>query len=58
MQSATDVDPDNEIVWFLRAEFLRRAPQGRKPAIAACRKSLELEPGFLPAKALLETLLK
>jgi hypothetical protein len=31
MQSATDVDPDNEIVWFLRAEFLRRAPQGRKP---------------------------
>jgi tetratricopeptide (TPR) repeat protein len=58
MQSATDVDPDNEIVWFLRAEFLRRAPQGRKGAIAACRKSLELEPGFLPAKALLETLLK
>ncbi|HEX6810108.1 MAG TPA: serine/threonine-protein kinase [Planctomycetota bacterium] len=56
MESATRVDPNNAIVWFFRADFLRRAP-GRTPqAIAACKKALELDPGFTPAKNLLAEL--
>ena len=56
MESATRVDPDNAIVWFFRADFLRRSP-GRTPqAIAACKKALELDPAFTPATTLLEEL--
>jgi hypothetical protein len=56
MESAAQVDPRNEVVWYLTAEFLRRTPQGKEPAIAACRKTLELQPDFAPARRLLEEL--
>jgi tetratricopeptide (TPR) repeat protein len=56
MESATRVDPDNAIVWFFRADFLRRGPGRKAQAIAACKKALELDPGFTPAKDLLAEL--
>jgi Tfp pilus assembly protein PilF len=56
MESATRVDPDNPIVWFFRADFLRRSPGRNAQAIAACKKALELDPGFAPAQELLAEL--
>ena len=58
MQSATEVDPDNEVVWYFAADFLRRTPTGRSEAIAACRKALALQPRFAPAQQLLDELTK
>ena len=56
MESATRVDPDNAIVWFFRADFLRRSPGRNAEAIAACKKALELDPSFTPAENLLAEL--
>ncbi len=56
MESAPRVDPDNAVAWFFRAHFLSYTPDGAKEAIAACRKALELDPGFTPAKTLLAEL--
>jgi tetratricopeptide (TPR) repeat protein len=56
MESATRVDPDNAVVWFFRADFLRRSPGRNAQAIAACTKALELDPDFTPAKNLLAEL--
>ncbi|HZN40328.1 MAG TPA: hypothetical protein VFD82_16095 [Planctomycetota bacterium] len=56
MESATRVDTDNAVVWSFRADFLRRSPGRNADAIAACKKALELAPGFTPAKNLLAEL--
>jgi len=52
MESATRVDPDNAVVWFYRAEFLKRSPGRQAEAIAACEKALALDPAFTPAAKL------
>jgi len=56
MESATRVDPESSITWFFRADYLRRAPGRKEKAIEACNKALELDPGFTPARKLLEEL--
>jgi serine/threonine protein kinase len=56
MESATAVDPDNAIVWYYRADFLRRSPGGKAQAIEACKKALALDPSFTPAQELLDEL--
>jgi serine/threonine protein kinase len=56
VESAVQVDPDNPLVWYFRADFLRRTPNGTKNAIAACRKALELDRTFTPAQELLDEL--
>jgi tetratricopeptide (TPR) repeat protein len=56
MESATRVDPDNAVVWYFRADFLRRSPGRGAQAIEACKKALELDPSFTPAATLLEQL--
>ncbi|HEU4420511.1 MAG TPA: hypothetical protein VFT55_16355, partial [Planctomycetota bacterium] len=56
MESATRVDPESAMTWFFRGDYLRRAPGGNAKAIDACKKALELDPGFAPARKLLEEL--
>jgi tetratricopeptide (TPR) repeat protein/predicted Ser/Thr protein kinase len=56
MESATACEPENGLVWFLRADYLRRVPGASDGAKAACKKALELEPGLLPAQSLLTEL--
>jgi tetratricopeptide (TPR) repeat protein len=58
MATATEVEPNNALVWFLRADFLRRTPQREDDAKAACRRALALEPGLVPAQNLLRELEK
>jgi tetratricopeptide (TPR) repeat protein len=56
MESATEVEPDNGLVWFLRGDYLRRTPNGKAAAVQACRKALELDPHLAPAQAMLREL--
>lgn len=58
LQAATEVEPDNELVWFYKADFLRHDPRMREPAIEACKKALALQPEFTPAQKLLAELTK
>jgi serine/threonine protein kinase len=56
MESATRVDPQSAMTWFFRGDYLRHTPGGKPRAIEACNKALELDPGFAPARKLLEQL--
>jgi tetratricopeptide (TPR) repeat protein len=56
MSTATEVEPDSALVWFLKADFLRRMPDSEPAALEACRKALQLEPGLVPAMRLAQEL--
>ncbi|HLQ38482.1 MAG TPA: serine/threonine-protein kinase, partial [Planctomycetota bacterium] len=53
LDSATVVEPDNPLVWYFRADYLRRSPRGKEQAIAACEQALRLDAEFTPAQQLL-----
>ena len=56
MESATRVDPQSAMTWFFRGDYLKYTPGGNPKAIEACKKALELDPGFVPARKLLDQL--
>ncbi len=58
LDSAVQQEPDNALVWFLRADYLRRAPGRSAEVKTACEHALQLDPGLVPARKLLESLAK
>jgi predicted Zn-dependent protease len=55
MDAATALEPDNPLVWLLKARFYSYAPDPQ-PGIEACRRALELDPELDDARALMAEL--
>ncbi|MBL8859241.1 MAG: protein kinase [Planctomycetes bacterium] len=55
IDAATDLEPDNALIWLFKARFYNYGPNPA-PGIAACKRALELDPDLGGAKEMLAEL--